>query len=89
MKNKLIKYYVLLVALAISIQLSAQTQSPQKALSFDGSTQYVSGASGISTSLTAITIEAWVYHNTLPAGTIQRYVTINPEVACLRYDGSG
>ncbi|MFZ4520480.1 MAG: LamG-like jellyroll fold domain-containing protein [Bacteroidales bacterium] len=73
----------------LGFQSFAQTQSPLKALSYDGVNDYVSGASGISTSLTAITIEAWVYHNTLPAGVVQRYVTINPEVAVLRYDGSG
>jgi len=89
MKTNLVKNLVILLVLAISIQLSAQTQSPQKALSFDGVNDYVSGTTGISTSLTAITIEAWVYHNTLPAGVVQRYVTINPEVAVLRYDGSG
>jgi len=89
MKTNLLKSILLLMVFAFSFQLQAQTQSPQKALSFNGSTQYVSGATGISTSLTAITIEAWVYHNTLPAGTVQRYVTINPEVAVLRYDGSG
>ncbi|MEI7452587.1 MAG: LamG domain-containing protein, partial [Candidatus Falkowbacteria bacterium] len=89
MKTKFTKIILLLLAFAISIQLQAQTQSPQKALSFDGVNDYVSGTTGISTSLTAITIEAWVYNNTLPAGTIQRYVTIQPEVAVLRYDGSG
>ena len=89
MKLNLRSFLLLLSVFAFSIQLQAQTQSPQKALSFNGSTQYVSGTTGISTSLTAITIEAWVYHNTLPASVVQRYVTINPEVAVLRYDGSG
>jgi hypothetical protein len=89
MKTKLTKISMLLMAFAISIQLQAITQSPQKALNFNGSTQYVSGTTGISTSLTAITIEAWVNHSTLPTGAIQRYVTIQPEVAVLRYDGSG
>ncbi|MBM4404117.1 MAG: right-handed parallel beta-helix repeat-containing protein [Candidatus Cloacimonetes bacterium] len=56
-------------------------------LKFDGVNDYVSG-SGIDTSLSAFTLEAWVYHNTLPAGAIQRYVTISPEVAVLRYDGT-
>ena len=79
---------MLLLVLAISIQLQAQTQSAGTFLLFRGTNQYVSGTTGISTSLTAITIEAWVNHTTLPAGTIQRYVTINPEVAVLRYDGS-
>ena len=89
MKTNLLKNFVVLLVLAISIQLQAITESPRKALSFNGTTQYVSGTTGISTALTAITIEAWVYHNTLPAGAVQRYVTINPEVAVLRYDGSG
>lgn len=88
MKSKLLKSLLLLMVLAISIQLQAQTESPRKALSFDGVNDYVSGTTGISTALTAITIEAWVYHNTLPAGVVQRYVTIQPEVAVLRYDGS-
>ena len=87
MKNKLTKVIALLMVLAINIQLQAVTQSPRKALSFNGSNQYVSGT-GISTALTAITIEAWVYHNALTAGSIMRYVTIEPEVAVLRYDGS-
>jgi len=56
-------------------------------LEFDGTGDYISG-SGIDTSMGAITIEAWVYHNSLPAGDIQRYVTIAPELAVLRYDGS-
>ena len=89
MKTNLVKNFVVLLVFASSIQLQAITQSPRKALSFDGVNDYVSGTTGISTSLTAITIEAWVYNNTLPAGTIQRYVTISPEVAVLRYDGSG
>ncbi|MFZ4401978.1 MAG: LamG-like jellyroll fold domain-containing protein, partial [Bacteroidales bacterium] len=87
MKSKLLKSLLLLMVFAISIQLQAQTQSPQKALSFDGVNDYVSGATGISTSLTAFTIEAWVYHNTLSA-VVQRYITINPEVVVLRYDGT-
>ncbi len=87
MKSKLLKSLLLLMALAINIQLQAQTQSPQKALSFDGVNDYVSGTTGISTSLTAFTIEAWVYHNTLSA-VVQRYITINPEVVVLRYDGT-
>ncbi len=87
MKTTTLQILVFLTLSTFSIQSFAQTQSPQKALSFNGSTQYISGA-GISTSLTALTIEAWVYHNTLPS-VVQRYVTINPEVAVLRYDGSG
>ncbi|MCX6270714.1 MAG: right-handed parallel beta-helix repeat-containing protein [Bacteroidetes bacterium] len=59
---------------------------PGTALEFDGNDDYVSGT-GISTSMTAITIEAWIYHYSLP-GVIQRYVTISPEIAVLQYDGS-
>ncbi len=57
-------------------------------LTFDGTDDYVSGT-GINTSRTAITIEAWIYHNTLQAGEIQRYVAVSPEVAVIRYDASG
>ncbi len=55
-------------------------------LEFDGVEDNVSGT-GISTSLSAFTIETWVYHNSLP-GAVQRYVTLQPEVAVLRYDGT-
>ena len=59
---------------------------PGTAIEFDGANDYVSGT-GLDTTLSAITIEAWVYHNSLP-GTVQRYVTISPEVAVLRHDGT-
>ena len=66
----------------------AQTDSiPGTALEFDGIDDYVSG-SGIATPFTNITLESWVRHNSLPAGQIQRYMTIGPEVAVLRYDGT-
>jgi len=54
-------------------------------LDFDGTDDYADG-SGISTSLTQITLEAWVYHRTLP-DSVQRYVTVGSEVAVLRHDG--
>ena len=52
MKTKLTKISVLLMVLAISIQLQAITESPRKALSFDGVNDNVSGTSGISTEQT-------------------------------------
>ena len=55
-------------------------------LEFDGTDDNITGT-GISTTLSAFTIETWVYHNSLP-GTVQRYVTLSPEVAVLRYDGT-
>jgi len=90
MKLKLFKCFVLLVALAISFQTQAQTQSPRKCISFyEAVSRYVTGTTGISTALTAITIEAWLYpYPGTNSGTIQTYVSINPEVAVLRYDGS-
>lgn len=60
---------------------------PGTALTFDGTNDYVSG-SGFNTSITAITVEAWVNLNSLPVDEIERFVTINPEVAVLRYDGT-
>jgi len=56
-------------------------------LEFDGIDDTVTGT-GVNTSITTFTMEAWVYHNTLPTGAIQRYLTLRPEVAALRYDGS-
>ncbi|MFZ4548410.1 MAG: LamG-like jellyroll fold domain-containing protein, partial [Bacteroidales bacterium] len=55
-------------------------------IDFDGVNDYVSG-SAIPASLPAVTLEAWVYHRTLPA-EVQRYVTISPEVAVIRFDGT-
>ncbi|MBN1340520.1 MAG: hypothetical protein JXA03_14420, partial [Bacteroidales bacterium] len=57
----------------------------QTCLDFDGANDYVSGT-GIDTTLTAITLEAWVNHDTLPV-EIQRYITVQPEMAVIRYDG--
>lgn len=54
---------------------------------FDGPNTYVQG-SGIPADLTEISLEAWIYNKSLPEGTIGRYVTINPEMAVLRYDGT-
>jgi hypothetical protein len=59
---------------------------PGTALHFDGENEFVSG-SGIDTSLSAFTIEAWIKHDSLPA-EVQRYITLEPEVAVLRYDGT-
>lgn len=59
---------------------------PGTALAFDGMNDHVSGT-GIPTSLNAITLEAWVYHNSLPA-EVQRYITVDPEVAVIRFDGT-
>ena len=59
---------------------------PGTALEFNGSNSYVNGT-GIDTTLTAITIEAWVYHNSL-TGRVERYISINPEMAVLRFDGT-
>jgi len=58
------------------------------ALEFDGVNDYVT-CTGIDTTMTAISIEAWVKHNQLTPGTIQRYVTVSPEVAGIRYDNIG
>jgi hypothetical protein len=59
---------------------------PGNCLDLDGVNDYVSG-SAIPASLPAVTLEAWVYHRTLPA-EVQRYVTISPEVAVIRFDGT-
>ncbi len=60
---------------------------PGTALKFDnGSWNYVLG-SGIDTNLIAITLEAWVYHDSLPPH-VQRYITIGSEVAVIRFGGA-
>ena len=86
---KKIIFFFFATSLFISqVYLQAQiTAYPGDALHFDGTDDYVSGT-GFSTSITAITIEAWIYHDLLPVDEVQRYVTISPEVAVLRYDGS-
>ena len=86
------KIYTLLLGLLIAMQIFsmknfAQTSNlPGTALSFAAAGQYVSG-SGINTGITAITLEAWVYHNSLQ-NQVERYITIGSEVAVLRHDGS-
>ena len=52
------------------------------ALDFDGYGDYA-GGSGVSTTLSTITIEAWVYHRTVPASS-QRYVRIGSDIVTLR-----
>ena len=59
---------------------------PGACLAFDGENDHVSG-SGIDSTLSNITLEAWVYHNSLPA-EVQRYITVSPEVAVIRFDGT-
>ncbi len=61
-------------------------QTAGNALAFDGDLDYVNG-SGITATLVAFTIEAWVYHNSLPQ-EVQRYISIAPDMAVLRFDGS-
>ena len=86
------KIYTLPLGLLIAMQIFsmknfAQTSNlPGTALSFAAAGQYVSG-SGINTGITAITLEAWIYHNSLP-NQVERYITIGPEVAVIRHDGS-
>jgi len=66
--------------------ISAFADGAGNCLDFDGTGDYANG-SGISTSLTNIILEAWVYHRTLPASN-QRYVTVSGEIAVLRHAGA-
>lgn len=71
--------------------LNGATFAPGKvdqAFSFDGVDDFV-GADGTGINdLQQLTIDAWVKHNSLPPGEIQRYVTLQVgEKAVLRYDG--
>ncbi len=56
-------------------------------LEFDGTGDNVTGT-GINTALSAFTIELWVNHSVIPEGIVERYITLEPEVAVLRYDGT-
>ena len=76
--------FTLLMIVFIGMIFSSGTMA-QNCLDFDGTNDYCSGT-GVSTSLTGITIEVWVKHNSI-GNTIQRYVTVGSEVAVLRYDG--
>ena len=63
------------------------SEFPGNCLDFDGIYDNVE-SNGITTTFNSITLEAWIYHYSLPSGEIQRYVFFDPEVAILRYDGS-
>ncbi|MBN1302781.1 MAG: VCBS repeat-containing protein [Melioribacteraceae bacterium] len=78
---------LIVILLTAVLQISAIDTIPGNALEFDGTDDYISG-SGIDTLMTAVTIEAWICHNDLDPGEIQRYVTLDPETAVLRYDGA-
>jgi uncharacterized protein (DUF2141 family) len=58
---------------------------PGTCLEFDGSGDNIQGT-GMDTTMTQVTLEAWVNHSDL-GNSIQRYITIQPEAAVLRYDG--
>ena len=81
---------LLLISVGIMMMVSvayAADDFPGTALKFDGVNDYVSG-SGLPTTMSNITLEAWVYHNTL-SNHIQRYVTVNSEVAVIRHEPWG
>jgi hypothetical protein len=67
--------------------ISAVASGSGNCLDFDGSGDYA-GGSGITSTLSTITLEAWVYHRTLPAA-VQRYVTVDSEVAVIRRNSAG
>jgi len=71
----------------VSLNPQAYAQGAGWALDFDGDNDIVV-VSGFSLSTNAITVEAWVKHETLPSA-IQRYVTVAGGVACIRHAGDG
>jgi len=78
--------YFLLVLFISLMAVPLFSAWPGTALNFE-SGDYISG-SGIGCTYTnGVTLEAWVKHNTFGTG-IQRYITISPEIAVLRYGGS-
>jgi len=64
--------------------LTGMYNYPLTALEFDGTDDYVSGT-GIDPSISTITLEAWIMHSSI-SSAVQRYISIGPEVAVLRYD---
>lgn len=54
-------------------------------IAFDGINDMIQGVSNVPIS-NAFTISAWVKHNSV-GSAIQRYITISPEIAVLRYSG--
>lgn len=86
--KKIYNIFLIGFFLVITANLQAQiTGVPGSALSFNGTDDNVSGT-GFSTSLSAITLELWLNINSLPENEVARFVTISPEVAVLRYDGT-
>jgi hypothetical protein len=73
------KHLITILLLFSSFNIYAQPSG--NALYFNGNYTYAPG-DGISTSLSHITLEAWVFH-TVVDGSIQRYVTLYPEVAVI------
>jgi len=60
-----------------------------RALKFTGSQNEYASGSGILTAYRhEITLEAWIYLESMQPGTIQRFITMGQESAVLRYDGS-
>ncbi len=55
-------------------------------LKFDGTNDYLAGY-GLPHEFSEITLEAWVYPNSLTV-EIQRFISLKNEIAVLRYDGS-
>jgi hypothetical protein len=58
-----------------------------KAFYFDGVDDYVQTNGTNIHDLQQLTIDAWVWHDSLPSDEIQRYVTIGGEKAVLSFDG--
>ncbi|HUC40844.1 MAG TPA: LamG domain-containing protein, partial [Gemmatimonadales bacterium] len=60
----------------------------REGFSFDGRGNVVFAPGAGIDNLQQLTIDAWVEHNSLPPGRVQRYVTLGNEKAVLRYDGA-
>ena len=60
----------------------------REGFNFDGRGNIVFAPGAGIDNLQQLTIDAWVKHNSLPPGRVQRYVTLSNEKAVLRYDGA-
>ena len=71
-----------------SAQATFAPAKVREGFSFDGRGNVVFAPGAGIDNLQQLTIDAWVKHNTLPPGRVQRYVTLSNEKAVLRYDGA-
>ncbi len=76
--------FVWIALICMAIPLHAEY--PGISMNFSGTGQYGHGT-GIPTTLTSLTMEAWVKHSEM-SSTVQRYLTLKPEMAVIRLNNT-